>query len=46
MQFTGLVLGPSKKIEKKKWSALFEMLMPPQELQESSWAEGLVTNIV
>lgn len=32
-------------IEKKKWWALLEMLMPPQGSKESLWAEGPATNI-
>ena len=31
---------------KKKWSKLLEMLSPLQGSKESSWAEGLVLNIV
>ena len=30
-------------IEKKKWWALLEMLMPPQGSKESLWAEGPAT---
>ena len=32
-------------VEKKKWWALLEMLMPPQGSKESLWAEGPATNI-